>query len=110
MTHRGVADSFVVSTGVRRDGSLGGVPDYSPTRTVVILMAVGVLDKVCLKLEELGYPRETRIAVVHRATFEDMIVVRGSVGDVAKLVFEAGVRSWATVIVGAVVDCLSRDE
>ncbi|KAJ3302900.1 uroporphyrin-III C-methyltransferase [Kappamyces sp. JEL0829] len=109
VTHRGVADSFVLATGQKEDGSAGGVPAYSPTRTLVLLMAVGVLDKLGTQLAVLGYPLDSRVAVVHRATWPDQQVVRGSLMTIAAKVREAGIKNHAAIIVGRVVDCLSRE-
>ena len=106
VTHRGVADSFVVATGQLQDGQSGSIPLYSPKRTLVLLMAVGVLDRLDSVLRDLEYPPSCPVAIVHRATWPDQRIVRGQLGDIAGKVKDAGISSHAAIIVGNVVGCL----
>ena len=108
VTHRGIADSFIVCTGQKRDGSWGSIARYSKSRTLVLLMAIGGVDELESMLLGLGYPQESRVAVIHKATLNDQIVVRGSLNDFAIQVKQAGIKNHATIIVGDVVDCLVR--
>lgn len=108
ITHRGVADSFVVATGQKQDGSWSGVPFFSPSRTLVLLMSMGVLENLGAQLQSLhGYPADSRVAVIYRASYSDQKVVKGSLMTIAAKVKSIGITSHATVVVGKVVDCLS---
>lgn len=67
--------------------------------TMCIFLSVSMIEKV---VEELGsgYPPETPAAVVYRASWEDERVVRGTLGDIATKVKEAGIKKHALIIVG----------
>jgi precorrin-4/cobalt-precorrin-4 C11-methyltransferase len=72
-------------------------------------MAVGILDGLGKQLASLGYPIDSRVAVIYRATWPDQVVVRGSLMTIAAKVKDAGIKNHATIIVGSVVDCISRE-
>ncbi|KAJ3274694.1 uroporphyrin-III C-methyltransferase [Terramyces sp. JEL0728] len=107
VTQRGVADSFVVATGQKEDGSWSGVPKYSPTRTLVLLMSIGVLGKLQSNLLKYhDYPTDIPVAVIYRASWPDQRVIRGTLTDIAAKVKESGIKNHSTVIIGNVVDYL----
>jgi uroporphyrin-III C-methyltransferase len=107
VTHRGVADSFVVCTGQKEDGSWSGVPPYAKNRTLVLLMAMGVLDRLEKQLQiHHGYPPSIPVAVVYRATYPDQTVIHGTLESISELVSQSGIKNHSTVIVGHVVNCL----
>jgi len=47
-----------------------------------------------------GYPEETPVAVVYRASWPDEEVIRGSLGDIVERVRESGIKKTALIIVG----------
>jgi uroporphyrin-III C-methyltransferase len=107
VTHRGVADSFVVCTGQKEDGSWSGVPPYAENRTLVLLMAMGVLNRLQKQLQtHHGYPSGIPVAVVYRATYPDQTVIYGTLETISELVSQKGIKNHSTVIVGNVVTCL----
>ncbi|KAI8898818.1 tetrapyrrole methylase [Globomyces pollinis-pini] len=109
VTHRGVADSFVVCTGQKEDGSWSGVPMFAKNRTLVLLMAIGVLGKLRDQLKDHhDYPIDIPVAVIFRATYPDQKIVFGTLIDIAQKVVDEGIKSHATVIVGHVVNCLIK--
>lgn len=67
--------------------------------TLCIFLSVGMMDKVTEGLSA-GYEPGTPVAVVYRATWEDELVVRGTLADIAGKVKEAGIDSHAMIIVG----------
>ncbi|KAJ3333767.1 uroporphyrin-III C-methyltransferase [Blyttiomyces sp. JEL0837] len=99
LTHRGVADSVIVSTGRLQDpptmtnGStttatsakgekaliasqvstiVSGLPQYHPRRTTALLMAVGSLERLVKGLVlDRGYPADLPVAVIRRVTCGD---------------------------------------
>lgn len=104
VTHRDVAASFAVVTAHRTAG--GDEPDWAALAridTLVILMGVSRLDDVARRLIAAGRDPATPAAVVERGTLPDGRVLTATLADVAPRALEAGVRSPAAVVVGAVV-------
>jgi precorrin-4/cobalt-precorrin-4 C11-methyltransferase len=67
--------------------------------TICIFLSVSMIDQVVSELRE-GYPPDTPAAVVYRASWEDELIVRGTLGDIARKVKEAGIKRHAVILVG----------
>jgi precorrin-4/cobalt-precorrin-4 C11-methyltransferase len=67
--------------------------------TMVIFLSVGMIEKV---REELmaGYPGDTPVAVVERASWPQQKVVRGMLKDIVELVQSEGIKKTALIYVG----------
>lgn len=67
--------------------------------TICVFLSASMIERVA---EELltGYPPETPAAVVYRASWEDEMVIRGALKDIAAKSREAGINRQALVIVG----------
>ncbi|KAJ3022286.1 uroporphyrin-III C-methyltransferase [Thoreauomyces humboldtii] len=107
LTHRGLADQFLVVTGRGQGGRVPHIPPFEPRRTLVIMMGmarVGMLRAALV--DEAGYPRHTPVAVVERATWPDQRVVTGTLDGLEKLVQDEGIGNPAVVYVGNVVMAL----
>ena len=103
VTHRGVAASFAVVTAHRARGE--DDPDWralAAVDTLVVLMGVKRLPEVTAELLRAGRDPATPAAVVERGTLPGTRVVRGTLEDLAVRTAEEGIRSPATVVVGAV--------
>jgi uroporphyrin-III C-methyltransferase len=110
LTHRGVADQVLVATGKKQDLTFAYIGEYNPTRTLVLLMAIGNLELLTKRLMLWGYPRKLPVAVVHKATWPDQKVVYGVLDDIYDIVKANGIFSHSTLIVGHVVNsCLEGD-
>ena len=72
--------------------------------TMAIFLSVGMVDKVVEELIEGGYPKDTPVAVVYRASWEDEKVIRGRLEDLATLVAAAGIKKQALILVGKALD------
>jgi precorrin-4/cobalt-precorrin-4 C11-methyltransferase len=68
--------------------------------TLAIFLSVGMVEKVAEELLEGGYSDKTPVAVVCRASWEDEIVVRSSLKDLAEKVEALGVKKQALILVG----------
>jgi uroporphyrin-III C-methyltransferase len=100
VTHRGLSAAFTVVTGHRQDGNevvnwralaqVGG--------TVVILMGIAHRATIAAELIAGGTPADTPVAVIHRASTADQIVVRCRIDELG----DATVDSPATIVIGAV--------
>jgi precorrin-4/cobalt-precorrin-4 C11-methyltransferase len=70
--------------------------------TICIFLSVAMMDEVVRELAA-GYPQDTPVAVVYRASWEDESVVKGTLSDIAKKVAEAGIKRQAMIIVGQAI-------
>ncbi|GGL13146.1 precorrin-4 C(11)-methyltransferase [Sphaerisporangium melleum] len=70
--------------------------------TMVLHLAVQRIEAVVAELVP-GYGAGCPVAVVARASRDDEIVLRGTLGDIAERVREAGIVRTAVIVVGAVL-------
>ena len=94
VTQRGVAESFIVCTGVGRKGKEVQLPPYERARTLVVLMGVARLSQVVAALidtsgantrrEGPAYPLHTPIAIIERASMPDQRVIFSTLKDIVK--------------------------
>lgn len=70
--------------------------------TLVIFLSLDRIEKV---VEELtaGYPPQTPVAVVYRASWPDETVIRGTLADIAGKVRETGLSRQGLILVGEVL-------
>lgn len=87
------------------------VPEHEKLRglaahqtTLVLYLSVAMISKVVDELVAGGYPPETPVAVVQRATWPDQRILRGSLADIAEKARAAGIRMHALIMVGKVFD------
>ncbi len=77
--------------------------------TMCIFLGIGMIDKVVEELKEgfngkEGYNDETQIAVVRKATWEDQLIIRGTLANISDKVKEANITKTAMIIVGDVLN------
>ena len=91
VTQRGAAESFIVCTGVGRQGHDVVLPGYERTRTLVILMGVARIAHVLEALQAPHstdrrdgppYPPHTPIAIIERASMPDQRVITSTLAHV----------------------------
>ncbi|KAF5385295.1 hypothetical protein D9615_000935 [Tricholomella constricta] len=102
VTQRGVAESFIVCTGVGRQGKEVQLPGYERARTLVVLMGVARLPQVIQALtvakgqgqggrrEGAAYPLHTPIAIIERASMPDQRVISSTLKDVVRALESVG--------------------
>jgi uroporphyrin-III C-methyltransferase len=111
VTHRGVANQVVMSTGYGREGSCPDLIQYHPEQTLVFLMAVGRLEELTERLIRLaGYPSHTPVAIVEKAGCPDQRTVTGNMLTIAALAKQHKVKPPSTIVIGEVVNVLLTDE
>jgi len=71
--------------------------------TLVIYLSVGMIENVVEELLSGAYTPETAAAVVCRASWDDELIVTGTLADIAAKVCEAGIDRQALIIVGDVL-------
>ncbi len=67
--------------------------------TMAIFLSVGMIEKVRDELLQ-GYPPDTPVVVIEKATWPDQKVLRGVLAELVGLVQEAGIRKTALIYVG----------
>ncbi|MDA8440995.1 MAG: precorrin-4 C(11)-methyltransferase [Peptococcaceae bacterium] len=67
--------------------------------TMGIFLSVQDIDQVMAELST-GYPADTPVAVVYKASWPEEAIVRGSLADIAAKVASAGISKTALILVG----------
>lgn len=70
--------------------------------TICIFLSVAMMGEVVSELLK-GYAPEIPVAVVYRASWEDELVVKGTLADIAAKVKDAGITRQAMIVVGRAV-------
>lgn len=72
--------------------------------TLALFLSVTLLKRVAETLAG-SYGLDCPVAVVHKATWPDQIILRGTLGDIHQRVRDAKFNSTAMILVGRVLDC-----
>lgn len=111
VTHRGLADSFLVATAHRQEeGTAMSVPPYSASTTVILLMARGTAVAWQQQLLQLGYPPELPLALISRGCTPEAQVVETTVASAVEDLERAALETPLMAVVGWVVTLRSRLE
>jgi siroheme synthase len=109
VTHRGLADSFVVATAHRRRGEIGlSIPQYSENTTLVLLMARATAPAWRNALVAGGYPPELPVALVSAGCTRRQRVVISSVAEALRDLRAADLETPLLAVVGWVVTLHGR--
>ena len=110
LTHRDYSSSLHIITGhAQKNGELD-IDFKSLTQmkgTIVILMSVATLEKICVRFLDAGMDEATPAAVVENATLENQRTIIGTLGTIFELSQRYHLVSPAVVVLGKVCD-LSR--
>jgi len=71
--------------------------------TLVIYLSIGMIDNAVELLLQGAYTTATPVAVVCRASWDDELILRGTLADIAEKVHQAGIDRQALIIVGDVL-------
>lgn len=116
----GVTSLFASAAALKTQLTLNGI-----TETLIITRPAGVtLEKDSIKelsrhnatmaiylgthklreiMDEVSYPKDTPAAVVYHASWNDELIIRGTVGDIAEKVEKRGIGRSAMIIIGNVL-------
>jgi len=100
-THRDYASSLAIVTGHRKDNTPIDIPKAD---TLVFLMAAANIEKIIDSLLAAGWPAETKIAAIERATCYNQRVITGKLADFLQTVRKAKLQTPALFVVGKVVE------
>lgn len=70
--------------------------------TMLIFLSVSMMETVVHELTAGGYPSDTPVAVVEKATWDDETILLGTLQDIAVKVVGAGIKKTALICVGRV--------
>jgi precorrin-4/cobalt-precorrin-4 C11-methyltransferase len=94
-----------------RLGSRTPVPDRealsllaSHNASIAIFLSIPLIERVVEELLAGGYPPETPAAVVYRVSWEDELILRGTLADIAPRVKQAKLQLQALIMVGPALD------
>ncbi|MCX9024858.1 MAG: precorrin-4 C(11)-methyltransferase [Candidatus Methanoperedens sp.] len=101
LTINGITETLIITrpagTTLEKD-SLRELSHHNAT--MAIYLGTDKLKKI---MNEVAYPKETPVAVVYHASWEDEKVVLGTVGDIADRVEAEGIDKSAMIIIGNVL-------
>lgn len=111
VTHRGVSRGFHVVTAHTADAPDGLPSDLEDLArlpgTLVFLMGLSQLEEIARRLMGAGLPRSTPAAVIGGKNAPR--AVRGTLGDIAERVREAGLEAPAVIVAGGTAGMDLRD-
>lgn len=68
--------------------------------TMMIFLSAGLIEQVVTDLLAGGYPTDTPVAVVEKASWPEERIIRGNLSSIAKQMKEAGIKKTAIIAVG----------
>ncbi len=71
--------------------------------SIVLFLSAALIQKAVRQLLEGGYPEDTPVAVVYRASWPDQRILRGTLADIAQKMQDAGISKQALIIVSPVL-------
>lgn len=101
LTYRGIAGSFAVVTGHRKDPAAMNWPSYEGVDTLIILMGVENRDVIASSLIAQGRPADLPIAFIENASTDRERILESTLGCVARRQVE--VNAPAVFVIGEVV-------
>jgi precorrin-4/cobalt-precorrin-4 C11-methyltransferase len=72
--------------------------------TMAVFLGVHVIRKVIEKLKLGGYPENTPVAVVYKASWPEEKIVRGTLRDIAEKVEAENIKGTALILVGEAIE------
>ena len=107
VTHRNVSSSFHVITGHEDPTKDENVIDYEALAkvegTLIFLMGVNNLGKICKNLIGFGQDENRPVAVIMRGTTQHQRMVAGTLGNIEEKVLANEISNPSIIIVGEVV-------
>lgn len=104
LTHRKYDPAVVFITGQESKERLNWKALAQLNATIVVLMGLANIEKICSSLIENGKDPETPVAVIEKGFLPDERVVVGKLKDIAEKVKSQGVSPPAVIVIGGVVE------
>jgi precorrin-4/cobalt-precorrin-4 C11-methyltransferase len=77
--------------------------------TMVIFLSIGMIKAVMEELKKGGYPEDTPVVVVEKASWPEERAIRGTIGNIAGKVEAAGIERTALIYVGDALRDFTRE-
>ncbi|MFN3383489.1 MAG: uroporphyrinogen-III C-methyltransferase [Archaeoglobaceae archaeon] len=106
ITHRNCDPAVVFITGHEAKGRLNWSALAKLNATIVILMGLSNIEKICKNLIENGKDPETPVAVIEKGFSKDQRVVDGKLKDIVEKVRGMNVSPPAVIVIGNVVEIM----
>ena len=106
-TVRNVANHVVILSGVISGGRTGSsrIPSYNSKTTIVLMMCVRKIREFTQRMvEQLGYPSDLGVAVVHKMSLEDQVVIHSDLENIADAILDRKMSSPAVFVIGHVTE------
>ncbi|MCS7118743.1 MAG: uroporphyrinogen-III C-methyltransferase [Archaeoglobaceae archaeon] len=103
ITHRNYDPAVVFITGHESRGRLNWEALAKFNATIVILMGLSNIEKICSNLIEHGKDPKTPVAVVEKGFSSEQRVIEGELRDIVEKVREAKISPPAVIVIGNVV-------
>ena len=114
VTHRGLSRSLHIITGHTADTADGVSENIEKLAaldgTLVFLMGLSNMEKICSRLMECGKDKNTPAAVISGGNSENKITVRAFLGDIAEKCRSKNVKSPVIIVIGAVAGLELKSE
>lgn len=72
--------------------------------TIALFLTITVIERAVSELIGGGYAPDTPAAILHRVSWEDETIIRGTLADIAALARAAGFKRQALILVGRAID------
>jgi len=104
ITHRRYDPAVVFITGQESKERLNWSALARLNATIVVLMGLSNIEKICKNLLENGKKPETPVAVIEKGLSAEERVVVGTLNDIAEKVKTKGISAPAIIVIGKVVE------
>ncbi|CAG8488217.1 33962_t:CDS:1 [Racocetra persica] len=109
VTHRGLSDQVLITTGQGTKGRLPELPEYHEMRTTVVLMAIGKANELSKELLNKGYPEHLPSVFVENGNRPEERIIPATVATLGEVVEKHHMTSPATLIIGRSVNVLTNE-
>lgn len=104
LTLKGVSETLIITrpagnTLEEEEDLISELSEYNTT--MAIFLGTQKIQEI---MDKVRCPKDTPVAVVYKASWEDEKVVTGTVEDIAEKVKAAGIKRTAMILIGGVVD------
>ena len=107
ITHSNLSSAVALVTGQECDSKQGPPLDYGALAgfpgTLIFYMGIASAEHWSEALMRAGKPPDTPVAIVRRCSWSDQTTVRCTLGSVAEVIHQRGLRPPAVIVVGEVV-------
>lgn len=108
ITHRNCDPAVVFITGHEARERVNWSALAKLNATIVVLMGLSNIEKICTNLIENGKDPETPVAVIEKGFSNEQRVIDGKLKDIAEKVRQMNVSPPAVIVIGKVVEIMHR--